>query len=85
MLETAVTAIVSNIRSGCAGLARVADALEAELFASGILAMLHAGALQDPEPLEILGVGSHATPCQPAGPGCLRRPARNRLDGTAAV
>ena len=56
ILEAAVTAIVSSIRREGVGLASVADPLEAELYASGILAMWHADALQDVEPLEILGV-----------------------------
>ena len=55
MLEAAVTSIVSNIRRDGAGLATVADPLEAELFVSGILAMWHATAPQDAEPLEVLG------------------------------
>jgi hypothetical protein len=54
VLGATVTAIVSSIRRDGAGLAAVADPLEAELFASGILAMWHADALQDAEPLEIL-------------------------------
>jgi hypothetical protein len=55
VLDAAVTAIVSSIRRDGAGLAAVADPLEAELFASGILAMWHGDGLQDAEPLEILG------------------------------
>jgi hypothetical protein len=54
-LDTAVTKIVASIRRDAVGLAAAADPLEAELFASGMLAMWHADALQDAEPLEILG------------------------------
>jgi hypothetical protein len=55
LLEAAVTAIVSSVRRDGAGLATVADPLEAELFVSGILAMWRATALQGAEPLEVLG------------------------------
>jgi len=55
VLDAAVTAIVSSIRRDGVGLAAVADPLEAELFASGIVAMWHGDALQDSEALEILG------------------------------
>jgi hypothetical protein len=55
VLDAAVTAIVSSIRRDAAGLAAVVDPLDAELLASGILAMWHPDALQDAEPLEILG------------------------------
>ena len=54
VLDAAVTAIVASIRRDGSGLAGVADPLEAELFASGILAMWHVDPLQDAEPLEIL-------------------------------
>ena len=57
-LDAAVTTIVSRIRRDGAGLAAVADPLEAELFASGIVAMWHGNALQDSEPLEILGTAA---------------------------
>jgi len=72
-LNAAVTAIVSSIRRDGGGLASVPDPLEAELFASGILAMWHGDVLQGSEPYEILGTA------------IIRRLARKRDPDTLAV
>jgi hypothetical protein len=51
-----VTALVGNVRQEAEGLAAELDPLEAELFASGVLAMWHAEGFEDARPLETLGM-----------------------------
>ncbi len=50
-----MTAIVETIRRDAAGLASAREPLDAELFASGVLAMWHPDMPDNAEPLDILG------------------------------